>query len=175
MRGLTSAALGLGAGIAAGMAGETSSSIYAGEDRGAMRATAHSGLPFLVAAIVCAKRSGHRSATPWRAGFIGVHLVHVRQIARLLRSSRARELRAELAVGSPNYALILAQTAMLNDPIKTWAGPQRAARWVDAIDAQLLRVYAVASLMGLVRHRRPLGVYAVIAALLAVGFRARRS
>lgn len=175
MRGLTSAALGLGAGIATGMVSEASSSIYAGEDRGAMRATAHSGLPFLVAAVVSANRSGPRSAAPWRAGFIGVHLVHVRQIARLLRSGGARELRAELAAGSPNYALVLAQTALLNDPVKTWTGSQRATRWVDAIDGQLLRVYAVASLVGLVRHRRPMGVYAVIAALLAVGFGARRS
>jgi hypothetical protein len=172
---LTPAALGLGAGIVSGLAAEASSDIYADEDRSAMRATAHSGLPFLVAAVVATNRSGPRSATPWRAGFIGVHFVHVRQITRLLRSSGARELRAELAVGAPNYALVLTQTTLLGGPLKTWTGSQRAAHWVDVIDAQLLRTYAVASLVGLVRHRRPLGVYAVISALLAVGFRARRA
>lgn len=143
--------------------------------RTAMRATAHSGLPFLVAAVVRANRSGPRSATPWRAGFIGVHLVHVRQIVRLLRSDGARDLRTELAAGSPNYALVLAQTALLSEPARTWTGSRRAARWVDAIDAQLLRLYAIASLVGLARHRRPLRVYAVIAGLLAVGFGARRT
>ena len=177
VRELTSAALGLGAGIATGMGGQASSGIYADEDRGALRATAHSGLPFLVAAVASANRSGPRSAVPWRAGFLGAHLVHIRQIARLLGSGAARdpEIRAALALGGVGYALILAQTALLNEPARSWAGPRRAAHWSDAIDAQLLWAYAVASLAGLLRRRRPLGAYAVIATLLAVGFGARRS
>ena len=48
-----------------------SSGTYADEDRGALRATAHSGLPFLVAAVASTNRSGPRSAVPWRAGFLG--------------------------------------------------------------------------------------------------------
>lgn len=176
MRKLHSAALGLGAGVATGMVAETSSGLYGDEDRGILRATAHSGLPFLVTAVASANRSGPRAAAPWRAGFIGVHLVHVREIARQLRRGAAREpeIRAALVLGSFGYALLLAQTALLNEPARTWAGSQRAARWTDAIDNTLLRTYAVAALAGLLRHRRPLGAYAVIAALLALGFDARR-
>ena len=166
------AAFGLGAGIATGIVGKAASGLYADEDRGNLRVTAHSALPFLVAAIVSANRSGSRSAPPWRAGFIGAHLVHIRQIIRLVRSGGARdpEIRGALALGSIGYALILAQVALLNEPAKTWAGSKRAANWSDAIDTTLLRTYAVASLAGIVRHRRPLGTYGVIAALLAVGF-----
>jgi hypothetical protein len=166
------AVLGLGAGIATGMAGKAASGLYADENRGDLRVTAHSGLPFLVAAIVSANRSESRAAPPWRAGFIGVHLVHVRQIVRLVRGGGARhpEIRAALALGGVGYASVLTQVALLNEPVKTWAGSKRAANWSDAIDTSLLWTYAVASLAGLVRHRRPLGGYAVIAALLAVGF-----
>jgi hypothetical protein len=171
-RKLGPALLGLGAGVATGMAGKAASGLYADEDRGDLRVTAHSGLPFLVAAIVSANRSGPRSAAPWRAGFVGAHLVHVRQIVRLVRSGGARnpEIRAALGLGSVGYALVLAQAVLLNEPVRTWAGSRRAAGWADAIDTTLLRTYAVASLAGLVRHRRPLGSYAVIAVLLAVGF-----
>jgi hypothetical protein len=158
------------------MAGKAAAGLYADEDRGDLRVTAHSGLPFLVAAILSANRSGSRAAPPWRAGFIGVHLVHVRQIVRLVRRGGVRdpEIRAALAVGSAGYASVLSQVALLNEPMKTWAGSKRAASWSDAIDTSLLWTYAVASLAGLIRHRRPLGSYAVIAALLAVGFGATR-
>lgn len=175
MRKLASAALGLGAGIATAVAGESSSGLYADDERGDLRVTAHSALPFLVAAVVAANRSESHSGA-WRAGFIGAHLVHVRQIVRLIRSGGARnpEIRAALALGSVGYGLVLAQVALLNEPARTWAGSRRAAAWVDAIDGALLRTYAVASLGGLVRHRRPVGAYAVIAGLLAVGFGAHR-
>lgn len=174
---LASVVVGFGGGVAAGAGAEASSDIYGQKGRGAMRATAHSGLPFLVAAVVSTERFGRPSATPWRAGFLGVHVVHVRQIVRLVRSGGARDpqVRAALGLGSPNYVLLLAQTALLNEPVESWAGPRRAARWVDAIDGQLLRAYAIASLAGLLRHRRPLGVYALVAALLAIGFGARRN
>lgn len=177
MRQSAPALLGLGVGIATGVAGKAASRLYADEDRGDLRVTAHSGLPFLVAAIVSANRSGSRSAPAWRAGFIGAHLVHVRQIVRLVRSSGARdpEIRGALALGSVGYGLVLAQVALLNEPARTWAGSQHAAKWSDAIDTALLRTYAVAGLAGFVRHRGPLGAYAVIAALLAVGFGARQS
>lgn len=169
-------ALGLGAGIATGIAGKAASGLYADEERGDLRVTAHSALPFLVAAVVSANRSESRAAPPWRAGFIGAHLVHVRQIVRLVRGGAARnpEIRAALALGSVGYALVVAQVALLNEPGRTWAGSQRAAGWSDAIDTALLRTYAVAGLAGLIRHRRPLGSYAIIAALLAVGFGASR-
>lgn len=161
--------------ITTGIAAEAFSEVYADEDRGAMRATAHSGLPFLVAAVVSASRSGRRSAAPWRAGFLGVHLVHARQIARLLRSGGVRDpvVRAQLGLGSPNYALLVAQTGLLTS--RRWAGSQQAGRWSDAIDRQLLRAYAVASLVGLLKNRRPVGAYALVGALLVVGLAARRS
>jgi hypothetical protein len=175
-RKLTSVAVGLGAGVATGMAGKASSDLYRDEQRGDLRITAHSALPFLVAAIV-SNRSGTRSSAPWRAGFIGAHLVHVRQIVRLVRGGGARnlEIRAALALGSVGYGLVVAQVALLNDPVKSWAGAQRAAAWSAAIDTALLRTYTAAGLEGLARHRRPLGAYAIIAGLLAVGFGARRS
>jgi hypothetical protein len=159
------------------MAGKASSGLYVDEDRGDLRVTAHSALPFLVAAVVSANRSESRSAAPWRAGFIGAHLVHVRQIVRLVRGGGTREpeIRAALALGSVGYALVVAQAALLTEPVRGWAGAQRAADWSDAIDTALLRTYAVTCLGGLVRHRGPLGAYAPIAALLAVGFAARRS
>lgn len=169
---LTPAAVGLGAGIATAMVGEAASGLYADEERGGLRVTAHSALPFLVAAVVRANRSGSRAAAPWRAGFVGAHLVHVRQIILLLRDGGAREpeVRGALALGSVGYGLVLAQVALLGEPARTWAGSERAAAWADAIDRILLRTYAGAGLGGLVRHRRPLGAYAVIAVLLAVGF-----
>lgn len=172
---LTPAAVGLGAGVAAGMAGKAAAGLYADEERGELRVTAHSALPFLVGGVVAANRPESK-AGPWRAGFVGAHLVHVRQILRLIRGGGARdpEVRAALALGSVGYGLVLAQVALLNEPARTWAGSRRAAAWVDAIDAALLRTYAVAGLGGLVRHRRPVGAYAVIAALLAIGFGARR-
>jgi len=172
----TPAAVGLGVGIATAMVGEAVSGLYADEERGGLRVTAHSTLPFLVAAVVRADRSESRAATPWRAGFVGAHLVHVRQIIRLVRGGGAREpeIRAALALGSVGYGLVLAQVALLGEPAKTWVGSERVAGWSDAIDRTLLRIYAVAGLGGLVRHRRPLGAYAVVAALLAVGFGATR-
>jgi hypothetical protein len=172
MRKSAPVALGLGVGIATGTAGKAASGLYADEDRGDLRVTAHSGLPFLVAAIVSANRSGSRSAPAWRAGFIGAHLVHVRQIVRLVRGGDTRdpEIRGALALGSVGYGLVLVQVAVLNEPARTWAGSQRATDWSDAIDRALLRTYAVASLGGLIRHRGPLGAYVALAALLAVGF-----
>lgn len=177
MRTLSSAAAGLGAGIAAARAGEAAAGLYADEERGDLRVTAHSALPFLVAAVVRANRSGTRSAAPWRAGFVGAHLVHVGQIVRLLRGGGAREpeVRAALGLGSVGYATVLTQVALLGGPGRRWAGPGRADRWSARIDANLLWTYALACGGGLVRHRRPLGAYAVIAALLAVGFGAQRS
>jgi hypothetical protein len=176
MRNSAPALLGLGAGIATGAAGKAASGLYADEDRGDLRVTAHSALPFLVAAVVSAKRSGSRSAPPWRAGFIGAHVVHIRQIVRLVRDGGTRdpEIRGALALGSVGYGLVLSQAVLLNEPARTWAGAQRAARWSDTVDTALLRTYAAAGLAGLLRHRGPLGSYAVIAALLAVGFGASR-
>ncbi|HET7052347.1 MAG TPA: hypothetical protein VFI09_00335 [Solirubrobacterales bacterium] len=158
------------------MVGKAASGLYADEERGGLRVTAHSALPFLVGAVVSADRSGSRAATPWRAGFVGAHLVHVRQIIRLVRGGGAREpeIRGALALGSVGYALVLAQIALLSQPAGTWAGSERAARWSDAIDRIQLWTYAVAGLGGLVRHRRPLSAYAVVAALLAIGFGATR-
>jgi hypothetical protein len=172
MRQSAQALLGLGAGIATGIAGKAASGLYADEERGDLRVTAHSALPFLVAAVVSANRSGSRAAPPWRAGFIGAHLVHIRQIVRLVRGGGARdpEIRGALALGSVGYGTVVAQVALLNEPARRWAGSRRAAAWSDAIDKSLLRTYALACLAGLIRHRRPSGSYALIAALLAVGF-----
>lgn len=163
--------LGLAAGLAAGSAAEGLSSRYADPDRGGLRVTAHAALPFLVAGVR-ARGSGSRRAALWRAGFIGAHLVHVRQIALLLQAGGTRdpEVRAALGLGGVGYSMVMAQAALLGGPVRSWAGAGRADGWSESIDTSLLRAYAAACLGGLVRHRRPVVAYVLIAALLALGF-----
>jgi hypothetical protein len=108
------------------MAGKAAAGLYADEERGELRVTAHSALPFLVGGVVAANRPESK-AGPWRAAFVGAHLVHVRQILRLIRGGGARdpEVRAALALGSVGYGLVLAQVGLLSGPVRT--GPDRDA------------------------------------------------
>ncbi|HTA06115.1 MAG TPA: hypothetical protein VK774_07110, partial [Solirubrobacteraceae bacterium] len=141
-----------------------------------LRVTAHATIPFLVAASMLADRGGARVAVPFRAGFIGAHLVHLRQIARLLRVHGVGEpmIRAELTGGVPLYGLIALQAALSGGPLQIRIGRVRAERLTRRIDTQLLRIYCLAVASGLLRYCRPLTVYAGLAMLLASGVASRR-
>jgi hypothetical protein len=175
-RQLGPAMVGLGAGILAGALAHSQAESYGEQESSALRVTAHATVPFFVAASMLADRVGPRAAIPFRGGFLGAHLVHVRQIARLVRDHGTGEpmIRAELAGGVPLYGLVALQAALLSEPALGMIGPVRAERLTRSIDTQLLRVYCVAVVSGLLRYRRPLPIYASLATLLASGLASRK-
>lgn len=167
---------GLGVGILAGALARTQSESYGAQESNALRVTAHATVPFFVAASVLADRGGPHAAVPFRGGFLGAHLVHMCQIARLLRDHSSGEplIRAELAGGVPLYGMVALQAALLSGPVQRMIGSARAARLTRRIDTQLLRVYCLAVASGLLRYRRPLPIYASLATLLASGLASRK-
>ena len=170
------AAAGLGVGILAGVLARSRSAGYGEQESSALRATAHATVPFFVTASVLADRVGPRAAIPFRGGFLGAHLVHVRQIARLLRAHGTGEplIRAELAGGVPLYGMVALQAALSSGPVRRRVGSAKAERLTRRIDTQLLRVYCLAVASGLLRYRRPLPIYASLATLLASGLASRK-
>jgi hypothetical protein len=170
------AVIGLGAGVLAGALAKSQSESYGAQESSALRVTAHATVPFFVAASMLADRVGPRAAVPFRGGFLGAHLVHMRQIVRLLRDHDTSEplIRAELAGGVPLYGLVALQAALLSGPAQRRIGSVRAERLTRHIDTQLLRVYCLATASGLLRYRRPLPIYASLATLLASGLASRK-
>ncbi|HEY1450221.1 MAG TPA: hypothetical protein VGF47_04650 [Solirubrobacteraceae bacterium] len=167
---------GLGVGILAGSLARSQSEGYGPQESNALRVTAHATIPFLAAASMLTDLGGARAAVPFRGGFIGAHLVHIRQIAQLLRDHGADGvmIRAELTGGVPLYGLIALQAALSSGPVQSRIGRVRAERLTRRIDTQLLRTYCLAVASGLLRYRHPLPVYAVLATLLASGLASRR-
>ena len=173
---LSRTVVGLSIGVLAGALARSQSAIYGPQESSDLRITAHATVPFLVAASMLGDRSASHAATPFRGGFLGAHLVHVCEIARLLRDHGASEpmIRAELAGGAPLYGLVALQAALLSGPVQRTIGPVSAERLTRRIDTQLLRVYSLAIASGLLRYRRPLPIYASLIALLASGLASRR-
>jgi hypothetical protein len=171
------AVAGLTGGILAGLLACAQSASYGPQESSALRTTAHATVPFLVAASTLSDRLGPRAAIPFRGGFLGAHLVHMRQIARLLRDRGTGEpkIRAGLAGGTPLYGLVALQAALLCEPVQRRIGPMRAELLTRRIDTQLLRIYCLAVASGLLRYRRPVSIYASLAALLASGLASRQS
>jgi hypothetical protein len=170
------AVAGLGVGILAGALARSQSESYGEQESSALRVTAHATVPFFVAASMLADRVGPRAAVPFRGGFLGAHLVHIRQIARLLRDHGTGEpmIRAELTGGVPLYGLVALQAALFSRPVQRRIGSVRAERLTRRIDTQLLRVYCLAIASGLMRYRRPLPIYASLTTLLASGLASRK-
>jgi hypothetical protein len=170
------AVAGLGIGVLAGGLARSRSERYGAQESSALRVTAHATVPFFVAASMLSDRVGPRAAVPFRGGFLGAHLVHMRQIARLLRDHGTGEplIRAELAGGVPLYGLVALQAALLSRPMQTEIGSATAERLTRRLDTQLLRVYCLAIASGLLRYRRPLPIYASLATLLASGLASRK-
>ncbi|HEY1687566.1 MAG TPA: hypothetical protein VGF95_01755 [Solirubrobacteraceae bacterium] len=170
------AAAGFGAGVLAGALAQSQAEKYGPQESSSLRVTAHATVPFFVVASLLTDRVGSRAAVPFRGGFLGAHLVHMRQIARLIRAHGTREhlIRAELAGGVPLYGLIALQAALLSGPGQARVGSIRAKRLTRRVDTQLLRVYCLAIASGIVRYRRPLPVYAGLATLLASGLISRK-
>jgi hypothetical protein len=173
---LRRAVIGLGVGVLAGALARSRSEDYGEQESSALRVTAHATVPFLVAASTLDDRVGPRAAVPFRGGFLGAHLVHMCQIARLLRDHGIGEplIRAELAGGVPLYGLVALQAALLSGPVQSRIGSVRSERLTRRIDTQLLRVYGLAIASGLLRYHRPLPIYASLATLLASGQASRR-
>ncbi len=169
-------AAGVGLGIVAGTLALSLSDRYGEEESSPLRVTAHATVPFLVLASVLTDLEGADAAVAFRGGFLGAHLVHMRQIARLVRAHGTHErlIQVELAGGTLLYAMIALQTVLLTRPAQARVGPRNAARLIRRIDTRLLGVYCLASTSGLVRHRRPLPVYAGLAALLAGALTSRK-
>lgn len=80
------AAAGLGLGIIAGTLAESLSDSYGEDESSPLRVTAHATIPFLALASSLTDRGSANAAVAFRGGFLGAHLVHMRQIARLVRS-----------------------------------------------------------------------------------------
>jgi hypothetical protein len=167
LRGL--AATGVALGIVAGTLSQSLSDSYGEEESSPLRVTAHATVPFLILASTLTDRGSAKAAVAFRSGFLGAHLVHMRQIARLVHAHDTHErlIRAELTGGTLLYGMIALQTALLTRRAQAKVGVGNATRLTRRIDTQLLHVYCLATLSGLVRHRRPLPVYAILAALLA--------
>lgn len=171
---------GLALGVLSGALAQRASGLYGDDSSGDLRATAHVGLPFLVAATASGGSPGsvahQQSEELCRAAFIGVHLVHLRLIVDLLRGGGLVERRVRLSVlsGVPNYGLLAVQCALSTRLVSERVGLSRAEAWRRLIDDQLLAAYAAASLIGLVRHRRPLFVYAAVGAIFGFALVARR-
>jgi hypothetical protein len=175
-RQLGSVVAGLGVGMLAASLAQSQSASYGAQESSALRATAHSTVPFFVAASVLADRVGPRAALPFRSAFVGAHVVHIGQIALMLRDHGTGEplIRVELAGGVPLYGLVALQAALLRGPLQRGLGPVSAERLARRIDTQLLRVYCLAIASGLLRYRRPLSTYAMLATLLAGGLASRK-
>jgi hypothetical protein len=171
-----SAAAGVLLGVLAGALARSLSTSYGQQESSALRATAHATVPFLVAASVLTDRVGARAAVPFRGGFVGAHLMHARQIARLVRDggSDGVLIRAELAGGSLLYGLVVLQVAALSAGEQTMIGMVEAERLTRRPDTLLMRVYCLAIAAGVARHRRPLPVYAGLGTLLAGGLTSRK-
>jgi hypothetical protein len=167
---------GLGVGVLAGALARSQSASYGAQESSALRITAHVTVPFFVAASIISDRVGPRTALPLRGGFLGAHLVHVGQIARLLRDHGTCEplIRAELAGGVPLYASVALQAGLLSGPVQRRIGSATAERLTKRIDTQLLRIYCLAIASGLLRYRRPVPIYASLATLLASGLASRK-
>lgn len=167
---------GVSLGVLAGALAQSQSDGYGSQESSAPRVTAHATVPFFVAASMLTDRVGARAAVPFRGGFLGTHLVHIRQTARLLRDHGTGEpmIRAELAGGVPLYGLVALQAGLLSRPGQKRIGSVRAQRLTRDIDTQLLRVYCLAIASGLLRYRRPLPIYASLATLLASGLASRK-
>jgi hypothetical protein len=77
-----------------------------------------------------ADRGSANAAVAFRGGFLGAHLVHVRQIARLVRAHGTGErlIRVELAGGSLLYAMVALQAVLLTRSAQARIGPRNATR-----------------------------------------------
>jgi hypothetical protein len=168
--------LGVGIGILTGALARSQSESYGAQESRALRTTAHATVPFFIAASMLADRVAPRAAVPFRGGFLGAHLVHIGEIARLLREhgTDGAMIRAELAGGVPLYGLVALQAALLSRPVQKRIGSVRADRLTRQIDTQLLRVYCLAIASGVLRYRRPLPIYASLATLLASALASRK-
>jgi hypothetical protein len=163
------AVTGVGLGILAGTVAQSLSDSYGEEESSPLRVTAHATLPFLVLASTLTDRGSAGAAVAFRGGFLGAHLVHIRQIARLVRAHGTHErlIQVELAGGTLLYAMVALQTVLLTRPAQEKFGLRNATRLTRRIDTRLLGIYCLATISGLVRHRRPRPVYAILAPLLA--------
>ena len=163
------AAAGVGAGVVAGTLARSLSDSYGEDESSPLRVTAHATIPFLVLASTLTDRGSANAAMAFRGGFLGAHLVHIRQIARLVRAHGTHErlIRVELTGGTLLYGMVALQTVLLTRPAQAKVGLGNATRLTKRIDTRLLYVYCLAAISGVVRHRRPLPVYAGLAALLA--------
>ena len=167
---------GVGFGILAGTLAQSLSDRYGEDESSPLRVTAHATVPFLVLASTLTDRGAAHAAVAFRGGFLGAHLVHMRQVARLVRAHGTRErlIRVELAGGSVLYGMVALQAMLLTRPTQAKVGLGNATRLSRRIDTRLLGVYCLATTSGLVRHRRPLPVYAILAALLAGALTSRK-
>jgi hypothetical protein len=170
------AAAGVALGIIAGTLAQSLSDSYGEDESSPLRVTAHATVPFLVLASTLSDRGGANAAVVFRGGFLGAHLVHMRQIARLVRAHGTHErlIRVELAGGTLLYGTVALQTVLLTRQAQAKVGLRKATRLTRLIDTRLLGVYCLATISGLVRHRRPLPVYAILAALLAGALTSRK-
>jgi hypothetical protein len=170
------AAAGIGLGIVAGRLAQSLSDNYGEDESSPLRVTAHATVPFLVLASTLSDRGGANAAVVFRGGFLGAHLVHMRQVARLVRAHGTHErlIRVELAGGTLLYGTVALQTVLLTRQAQAKVGLRKATRLTRLIDTRLLGVYCLATISGLVRHRRPLPVYAILAALLAGALTSRK-
>jgi hypothetical protein len=170
------AAAGVALGIVAGKLAQSLSDSYGEDGSGPLRVTAHATVPFLVLASTLTDRGRADAAMAFRGGFLGAHLVHMRQIAQLVRAHGTRErlIQVELAGGTLLYAAIALQAVLLTRQAQARVGLHKATRLTRQIDTRLLGVYCLAATSGLVRHRRPLPVYASLAGLLTGALTSRR-
>jgi hypothetical protein len=170
------AAAGVGLGLVAGTLAQSLSDSYGEDESSSLRVTAHATVPFLILASTLTDRGGANAAVVFRGGFLGAHLVHLRQIARLVRAHGTRErlIQVELAGGTLLYAMVALQAVLLTRPAQARVGLRKATRLTRRIDTRLLRVYCLATTSGLVRYRRPLPVYATLAALLVGALTSRK-
>jgi hypothetical protein len=170
------AAAGVALGIIAGTLAQSLSDSYGEDESSPLRVTAHATVPFLFLASTLSDRGGANAAVAFRGGFLGAHLVHIRQIARLVRAHGTDErlIRVELAGGSLLYAMIVLQAALLTRQAQALVGLRKTTSLTRQIDTRLLQIYCLAATSGMVRHRRPLPVYAALAALLAGSLTSRK-
>jgi hypothetical protein len=169
-------AAGVGLGIVTGTIAHSLSDSYGEDESAPLRVTAHATVPFLVLASALTDRGSANAAVAFRGGFLGAHLVHMCQIALLVRAHGTHErlIRIELTGGSLLYAMVASQTLLLTRPAQARVGLRNATRLIRRIDTRLLGVYCLATVTGLARHRRPLPVYAALAALLAGALASRK-
>ena len=170
------AAAGVALGIVAGTLAQSLSDSYGEDESSPLRVTAHATVPFLVLASTLTDRGSANAAVAFRGGFLGAHLVHIRQITRLVRAHGTHErlIRVELAGGTLLYAMVALQAVLLTRQAQAKVGLRKTTRLTRRIDTRLLRVYCLATISGLVRHRRPLPVYVALAALLAGALTSRK-